>query len=323
MLNSTHDVVGSTAVARPATARDTTAAREPYGLNDLMALSVSTGAVSPAMAKAMREAMHFERQRPIDQRNVERLAEEMKRGWFLSGTPLFICVLPDGREYLVNGNHTLEAIAASGVTVPLVMIRRRVRDMEEAARCYAVLDLQKTRTWANVIQAAGLGDDLPNSTKVLSALGVILMNFDYRPQDRFMQMSRNMRLEMIPDYTIAAHALHDAMKGGTSAGFRCITRAAIMAVALYTMRYQPSLGAEFWGALAADDGLKQTDPRKALLRFSQNNPSGGSSSRVLQSKAAMLAWNAFFEGRALEYCKPQQMGAMRILGTPWHKGEPA
>lgn len=317
MLNTAQDVVPSNAMTRHEPARDA------YGLNDLMALSATTGAISPAMAKAMREAMHFERQRPIDLRNVQRLAEEMKRGWFLAGTPIFICVLPDGREYLVNGNHTLEAIIASGVTVPLVLIRRQVRDMEEAARCYAVHDLQKSRTWGDVLLATGCDSQLPLPSKVLTALGVILTGFEHKPHDRFTIQSRNMRLEMIPDYTAAAHALNEAMKGGTSAGWRCITRAAIMAVALYTMRYQPSMGAEFWGGVSADDGLKQTDPRKSLLRYAANNAAGGSNSRELHSKAAALAWNAFFEGRALEYCKPSQMGAMRIAGTPWHKGAPA
>jgi hypothetical protein len=297
-------------------------AHQPYRLEDLTGLTVTTGAISPAMARHMRNTMHFERQRPISVRNVARLAEEMKRGWFLPGTPIFICVLPDGREYIVNGNHTLEAIADSGVTVPLVMVRQQVRDIEGAARAYATFDIQQTRSWGAALMATGFAAILPMPEKVAAAVGLIMVGFKPSNEDAFMLRSRTARMQLIPDYVGAAHTLFASLAEAPQSNQRLIMRAAFLAVALVTARYQPSTAAEFWGGLALDDGLKASDPRKTLMRYASNNPAAGAAGRALHAKAAALAWNAFFEGRPLEYCKPTQMADIRILGTPWHKGKP-
>jgi hypothetical protein len=295
-------------------------AREPYGLDDLTGLTMTAGAISPAMARHMRDTMHFERQRPISDRNVTRLAEEMRRGWFLAGTPIFICTLPDGREYIVNGNHTLEAVHTSGVTVPLVLIRKRVRDMENAARCYSTFDMQAVRNWKATLLATGFSESLPIPDKVASAVGVIMAGFKYAPNDQFMNKSRHARLEILPDYVKAAHLIKAAMDQSPRPNQRIIERAAILGVALYTARYQPSMAEEFWGGMAKDDGLKANDPRKSLLRFASNHRVTGSSDREMHAKAAALAWNAYFKGQTLDVCKPAQMLTIRIHGTPMHKG---
>jgi hypothetical protein len=295
------------------------APRAPYGLDDLMALEVTTGAVSPAMAKHMRETMHFERQRPISMKNVQRLAKEMSMGWFLSGTPIFICVLPDGRKQIVNGNHTLEAVTHSGVTIPLTMIWKQVRGIEDVARCYATFDIQKTRTWMDTLQAVGYSGKIPEVGKVVSALSLVQMGFANLNSSDY--TSRQARLQMLPDYTKAAYLLHGAMEGAPAANQKIIRRAAFFSVALYTARYQPIAAEEFWGGLAKDDGLTKNDPRKALLRFGvANRAEGGLTQRVYHAKGAMLAWNAFFENRSLEFCRPASMLTARILGTPMHKG---
>lgn len=293
---------------------------QPYGLDDLMGISATTGAISPTMARTMRETMHFERQRAINARNVTRLAEEMKRGWFLAGTPVFICVLPNKQQVIVNGNHTLEAVAESGVTIPLTMIRKQVRDMEDAARVYATFDLQKMRTWQDSLQAKGFRDDLPMPNSVLPALGVIMQKFAPNGQDAFANNSREARFAMIPDYRTAVSVIASALSGAPAKGQRIVKRAAFLAVALYTAKYQPSVAIEFWGGLAKDDGLRKGDPRKALANFATDNPSSGAGNRPRDAKAAMLAWNANFTGRQLDFCRPSSYANPAILGTPCHKG---
>jgi hypothetical protein len=294
--------------------------KEAYGLSDLMGLSVKTAAVSRSMSKHMRETMHFERQRPISARNVQRLGEEMKAGWFLAGTPIFICVLPNGHRLIVNGNHTLEAIIATGVTVPLTIIEKQVATLEEAARVYAVLDLQKTRTWGDTLRATGFAEDLPLAAHVNAGLGLIMGNFGYAQRDARSAQSRNARLQLLPDYIQSARMVAAVVEGAPASSARVVKRAAVMAVALYTTKFQPSAAEEFWGGMAKDDGLKANDPRKALLRYAANNPSAGHGARMLLCKASMAAWNASFEGRTLEYCKPNSMEGVKILGTPLHRG---
>lgn len=296
--------------------------REPYGLDDLTGLSMTAGAISPAMARHMRKTMLFERQRPINQKNVERLAEAMRRGWFIAGTPVFICVLPDGREYIVNGNHTLEGVAESGVTIPLIMIRKRVPDMDAAARVYSNFDIQKMRSWTDTLRAVGYSETLPNAGLVGAALPLIMGDFVDTPEARHRASSRDLRLQMLPEYKRAAAIMAECMHDAPTASVRYLKRAPVFAVALYTAKHQPSFAAEFWRGMAMDDGLAGNDPRKALLRFCAKNSSSGTQKRMENLKAAVAAWNAGFEGRITEYFKPSAMSQIRILGTPFHKGKP-
>jgi hypothetical protein len=108
--------------------------KSPYETAAKNAISSETVMMSPQMARTMRAKAHFDRQRPIRQPHVERLKEEMDRGWFLPGTPIWLCVLPSGQEWIINGNHTLEAIGSSDFSVPLTVIRQRVRDQLERLR---------------------------------------------------------------------------------------------------------------------------------------------------------------------------------------------
>lgn len=318
MTLSEGDAPMQAATTRQETPED--AKRAPYGLDDLMALEVTTGAVSPAMAKHMRASMHFERQRPISERNVDRLAEEMRRGWFLAGTPIFICVLPDGRQQIVNGNHTLEAVAESGVTIPLVIIRKRVCSMDEAAAAYAVMDIQKTRTWGDTLRAVGYSEEIPMAAHVNAAISIIISGFQDSTAGREAAASRHYRLQIIPEYSKAAQLIANCFDGAPMGSAKLIKRAPIFAVALYTARFQPAAAEEFWRGALMDDGLGKNDPRKALLRYSTNNAVTGTKGRNDAARAAIQAWNAWFDGRTLEYCRPNAAGSIRILGTPMHKG---
>jgi len=301
---------------------DPMTSKAPYGLDDLMALSAVPTAITPEMARHLRKTMHFERQRPISEDNVKRLAEEMRNGWFMAGTAITICdVAEDGRSRIINGNHTLEAVHASGVTLPLVIIRKKVATLNDAAHAYAAFDLQKMRTWRDTLLATGFDQKVEMANFVVPAVGLIMQGFAYQKEKT--NTSREARLRTLPEYIPASHIIAAALKDVPVSGRRVVQRAAILAVALYTTRHQPSAGSEFWGSLARDDGLKANDPRKALLRYAMNNPASGSNSRPLHARAAMLAWNAWWEKRMIEAVKPNQMVDIRISGTPMHKGSSA
>lgn len=294
----------------------------PYPTADVKRLRSEVVVVDPAMAKTLRSSCHFERQRPINARNVERLAVEMRRGWFIPGTPIFFAVLPDGSMRIVNGNHTLEAVSEADVSLPLVFIYARVDDIEGAARIYASMDLQKMRTWSNALQALGLSGEVPMSNYVLPAIGILMAGFKADQTNVEATSSRTARFGKVDEYKEAAALLHASWTSAPLTNQRLLRRAAFMAVALETARYQPSTAVEFWGGAAKDDGLAANDPRKALLRYATNNKAMGAGERNSHCKAAGLAWNAFFAQRKLEVCKPNAMGDFRLSGTPWHNGKP-
>ena len=293
-----------------------------YTQADLDALRSETVMVTPEMAKILRADCAFERQRPIANSNISRLVFEMSKTWFIRGTPIYLCVLPDGTMKLANGNHTLEAIMASGMAVPLTLIYNKVQSLDEVAAIYANLDLQKTRSWRTALQAMS-GHATNFEGKVLSAVGMIQASFN-RPggANPGHTASRNARFDLLTEYRDAGQLVQQAMSGAPRINTQMMERTGILAAALLTARYQPSTALEFWSGVAHDDGLAVGDPKKALLRFMQAHKSGTASDRTDQVRAAALAWNAFFNQRELVLCKPGAMGALKVLGTSWHHGRP-
>lgn len=281
--------------------------------------------VTPDYARHLRDTAHFERQRKISQINVRRLATEIIQGRFIPGLQIYICVLPDGSEHIVNGNHTLEAvyatldtIAETGIPQLLTLTRAHVADLDEAGRIYAVFDLQKTRSWGDSVKAVGVGSDVPNTMYVLAAIGVIrrgfFHNWKYGGRERLTEIA------MLEEYRNVAEMFDHCIKGAPHHNARMLKRAAIMAVVLETLRYQPSLAVEFWSAVAQDEGLTKGRPERALLNWMRNNKAGGSEGRRLQSAAAAAAWNAAFRGEHRDMVKPNQMSVFFLLGTPYANG---
>lgn len=295
----------------------------PYK-DGLKPFSIGQEIVTPETAKNLRASCHYERQRKLNIDQIRRLAHEMSNGWFLAGTPIWFCVLPDKSMLIVNGNHTLEAVVESGVSIPLTFIYQKVSTMDEVASVYACFDIQRVRTWMQAATAAGLTDNVPNAGNVLAGLTHIMRDFDVsNPSHNAAARSRPTKFRLFKEYTKAAHLIAECLAGAPAMNAQIVRRGGIMAVALVTMRYQPSTAETFWREFAWDDGLRKDDPRKALLRYLMNHGTTGNSATNHNILAAASAWNAAFEGRTLDHVKPgQQVAKVAILGTPWAQGAP-
>jgi len=287
----------------------------PYSDADLKAIATEALMLTPEVAEMMRTTCLFERQRRLSPLNIDRLAHEMRHGTFVRGTPIFVAVLPDGAMRMLNGNHTCEAVRKTGIAIPVVFIYLKVRDIEDAAAIYSVLDTQKARTWTDALQARGINEEMPMARYVLSAVAFIMSGFRHDPANAEVK-SRDSRFSCLETYRNPAGILAGAIANAPAVHTRKFRQVPVLAVALETARFQPSTAAEFWGGLVLDDGLPANDPRKALIRFLGNITGAGTTRWQDMARAAALAWNAHFEGRPLEICKPNQMGVFRIVGTP-------
>lgn len=273
-----------------------------------------TALVSPQQARNLRDKWAFDRQRNISQSNVRRLAGEMMAGNFTQGTQIYFAELPDGSLKILNGNHTLEAVEESGVPQLLTLTVAKVDNIDEAGKIYAVFDIHKARTWMDSLRGAGLEGTVPMASKVLAAINVIDNDFDQSGTKE--RGSRIERFKTLEDYREAVEMLAAVMHGAPAHATKLMKRAIVMGVALETIKHQPTSGIEFWGRLAKDSGLKDGDPERALLNWLRNNNSAGQAGRAETARACALAWNAYFKGKELSVCKPNQMGQFIILGTP-------
>lgn len=293
-------------------------------------LSTELIMVTPTMARTLRETAKYERQRPIHDGHVNRLASEMLAGRFTAGTTVHICRFGD-TVAIVNGNHTLEGIIESKVTVPLLFLYTVVKSEEEIARIYASHDIGRARVWADAIRAAGLFGDMDASQQFISSFGSALLPIQLKFQDfqlrnvtsdgpratsaaQIRARSRELRIALMREYRPQAEFYYLAVKLGRPRIQLWMRRATVFAIALETFKAQPSMATEFWEGLARDDGLKKTDPRKQLLTYLAEHPA--TESRVVQSRAIASAWNAFFEKRTVTFLRGSDQPFV-LRGTPW------
>lgn len=279
--------------------------------------------MTPEKAKHLRKIAHFDRQRDISSRNVERLAAEMRHGRFVEGTQVYVCVLPDGLQQIVNGNHTLEAVVASDQPILLNLVYHSVANFNEVGKIYARFDIQRTRNYRDALRAHGV-ESIVLDTGWTAAFGsaVVYMILGFCggfSKDVELATSRDIRVRLMRDAAEEANLYAAACAPAASrTDKKLLKRTAVMSVGIELFRYQPSGANEFFGGIARDDGLRAGTPQHTILRYLRSNVSSNSGDRYDQSRAVVLAWNAWFKNRSLQYAKPNQMGEFRILGTPWN-----
>lgn len=303
----------------------------------LAPLRIEIVMVTPTHARALRETAHYERQRPILDGHVRRLASEMEAARFIAGTQVHICELGD-KLAIVNGNHTLEAVIESRMSVPLAILYTKVNSEADIARIYANHDIGRARMWADAIRAAGLFGDMDASQQFITSFGSALLPIQLRFNDfttragsggrtdpnHMKSRSRELRVAMMREYRPQADFYYLAHKYARPRVQLWMRRSTVFSVALETFKYQPSTATEFWEGLAKDDGLKKTDPRKLLLTYLSETPASGGS-KLAQVRTVASAWNAYFEQRAITFLRAMSDQPFVLRGTPWgvpNKGEP-
>jgi len=282
-----------------------------------MSVTSTVELITPEKARHLRDTAHFERQRNINQKNVQRLATEILAGRLTDGTQIYLCELPNGELRIANGNHTLEAVALAGKPQLLTVTTKKVKDLDEVGSIYAVFDIQKVRTWMDSAKAMGVDQDMPNTQKILSAVRLIQSGF--APSSN--RASVHETLENVHSYQEEGIRFDELKKKSMSDSARLMTRAGVLSVILETLRYQPSLAYEFWTDVAEDDGLANGDPAKALLNWLRRQT--GASGSVPQREhilAAAQAWNDKFKVQERQIVRVSKTNSLYLLGTPHDKG---
>lgn len=280
----------------------------------------------PGVAERILEELNFGGQRKVREPRLLKHLRRIVLGEWRGSFPITFAVLPNGVMYLVDGQHRLQAIVRHGAPMPITVLLSPVENMEEARRLYAGFDERDSvRTDNEMMDAVGVSDalDLPRAytSKLYKALP-ILRN-DLEPltgseieAGKYVELfGVDARLAVIAEWKSEASQYLDVIQK-TSGRIRArLQTAGCMAVALYTLRYQPIKALEFWHGIADNDGLRRNDPRNTFLRdVMERSLSTGSFRQTVQSP--VLAWNAFCEGRELKIIKCVTGGAIAPWGTP-------
>ena len=282
--------------------------------------------VAPGVARRMLDELNFPGQRAVDSARVYGHRYAIVTGDWLEGHIVTFVLLPDGRVWLVDGQHRLTAISESECSIPVSLRLVPVENEREAREFYAGFDKKSSvRTSQQLIEAVrpegveGLSSRL--ATKLYEAAPLLLNELEpmvgasskRAHPDLFLQSNR---MRALGDWSKEALEYQEIVKCATTGLRKKLNdNTGLIAVALYTLRHQPAKARDFWGGLARNDGLKKGDPRNTLIDdlMTRNLQAGSIRQRVQQP---VLAWNAWFEGRQLKIIKCIPGAAISVAGTP-------
>lgn len=267
---------------------------------------VSMTTVDVEMALSFLEKYSYERQRPLNEHTVHIYRDAIKEGNFTKGSQMHIAYTPDGKGYLINGQHRLWAIIEAQMPLQISLLESQVDSIEEIDRLYYREDANQRRTLTDSIRATSMSANTGLSAhflkKLAAAVKVIELNGFRDTAGSRGIISADKALKLIGPWMDVAHIYRELVEAMRPCDRNRMTRAAIMAPALAILRDAGTQGYDFWMGVALDDGLKRGDPRKTLLDFIWKAESNKGKSRLtvaFTARAVANAWNAYVEDREL------------------------
>lgn len=281
--------------------------------------------MSPGTAKRILGELNFPGQRGIDTSRVYSHARNIVKGDWIESFGIDFVALPDGRIWLVDGQHRLTAISEQEGPASITIRLIEVDSEKDARRVYAGYDQKRSvRTNTQIIDALGLSEETGLSrnmaTSVFEAASIIMNNMEpitgsantKKNPELFLQ---NNKVAIVQEWAKEARLYEAIVKKAKKALLVKLRSTGMVAVALYTLRHQPSKAIEFWTGVAENDGLRKNDPRATLVYdiLSRSLVSGSIRQKVQQPA---VAWNAWCEGRNLSIIKCATENAITLWGTP-------
>lgn len=281
--------------------------------------------VAPGTAQRILDELNFPGQRKVDSRRVYGHTHAIIKGDWMESYPIHFAALPDGRVWLVDGQHRMTAIAQQQSPVAVTLRLVDMASEKDARNFYAGFDGRgSVRTNVQILDAVGIAAEVGLTSRmaraVYEAAPVLANNMEplagtenikSRPEI-YLQSNR---LALVSEWSKQAKEYELIAKDAGRGLYDRMRKTGPVAVALYTLRHQPSRAKEFWSGIARNDGLRRGDPRHTLIQdYSVRDIGSGSVRQRVQQTA--LAWNAFFEGRDLKIIKCVTGAAITLSGTP-------
>lgn len=238
--------------------------------------------------------------RPIRRFHVQQLVGAIKRNeWRVNGETIKFA--SDGT--LVDGQHRLNAVAKSGQTVEMYV----VRDVDPEA--VVTIDMGARRTLADVMQSRGASNTKTN--RISTAVNFLAIVDGIAPRPNLSSIKQRMDLferhPQIEDAVDPGARLYRAIGLNEAAG----------AVAFFKISEAGGLdrAAAFWDPLCSGENLVLGDPRLAVRQFVIRPRVGvrlSTAFKFQQYGALVKAWNAFVNNRELKVIRYGGENALKM-----------
>lgn len=287
---------------------------------------------NPESTIDMIERTTYDGQRQLRPHWVKSLVLEMQKGRFTTNT---ITLVNDpagtGKQFLVNGQHTLRAMLESGCYYGLPVHEWDVDSMAEIPILYSTLDSGLLRTTADTLSAFKTSELTGLQPASLNKL-VGGMKYFYAgwPRAGLKKRISPVKInEIALDWFTYYKQYNEIVNKAYKVLYSRMNLQGPLGVLLPLVRYADDTqkAIDFIHGVALDDGIEKGDPRKALHYFLMTergknwNTGFDADKPIILATACILAWNKFYSGSSLnELSKKTIMkpGMLPVKGTNFH-----
>ena len=289
------------------------------------AIDFSATTLTPTAAQGYIQQHMYPGQRPLSVAHVRYLASLMQTGHFRAGTILTFAYLKGDptHSYCLNGQHTLHAIVMAQCPQEVILERREVSSMGQMATLYASYDRGRLRSMVDTYTGfATEGLERTHLSWLSGAIPNIVSGFDGLENDaRFIQFSRNASLRyawLLPWVPTMRQHLQCRKDGDRQVANMVSKRAAVLAVCLVTLYYQPTKATAFWTAVMQNTDLTAKSPAHTLIRWLYATPAVHLKPHIYARYVAS-AWNHAYRKTTVVTKLYARDSATPILleGTPY------
>lgn len=282
--------------------------------------------LNPAQANKIFNNLRYEFNRSTDRAktHISALARMMRAGDWRDGGVIEFARFPDGTLTMLDGHHRMLAQVEAGVDVIWNIAIHDVADQDEFRNLFWTYDTTlRVRTRANILDgvraAENFGLAKGTTEKLTRAAQFIDNGMNANVGQNARRYTPNEQLALAAEWAAEA-AIYERLMADVPKTMKTkFYSAQVMAVALVTIRAKPQEAGEFWGGIAADDGLRKGDPRKTLLDWLRDTHLAGTGLRSAAGAVAR-AWQAWVSGKQLNFIRvgrtPVQIAGSKTVVRP-------
>jgi hypothetical protein len=275
--------------------------------------------VTPQRAAEILKAGDYKWQRDLNRSHVEELAQAITRlEWEPTAIKLYEC---DGRQFLVDGQHRLNAIVEAGMAAPLIIIRQQTDNLNDVANAYRRIDIGFKRPPAVCLAGSGVHEDTgmgkTDLPKVIAALKVLMDGFmSHRGVGgRWKYRNTDLLTRGVYLWQNEANQYLRITDKATAHQRRLMLSAVVFAFAMVTLRDQNERAARFWEKVATKSGLGERTGEWHAVNVLVSEQLD-KKARVARLLAA--CWNTAWKDETRIMVRASEDQFIKILGTVYN-----
>jgi len=256
--------------------------------------------VAPHKAESLIRLNTFQGQRPMSPRVINTYANLMLTDRFRVAE-IAVAVMPDGTQYLMNGQHTCQSGIMAKKTFKASYQEYSCETDQDLWMLFGSFDVHRARSESNIMKAArGLFENeelnaVPLRVLQVSASALLYLGSGMTPNFATRALTKVDKASLVDKHKEDVLITHEYCSH-----FGKSMQVGVVIALMATFRKNPGKARVFWDRVILGDKLERGTPQYALNHFlyalAGKVPNGGMSGHITRYKTCVAWWNSFIDG---------------------------